>query len=256
MISAEHTDAYLNRLGFDGPVAITSAGLAELHEAHLQAIPFENLSVRLAERVSLESAALVSKILSGRGGFCYELNGAFAALLVALGFPTSLLEARVYDGTELGIRFDHLALQVDLDGSYLVDVGFGDSFLRPVPLDRTGSHVDASGSYEVTPGLEGWFDLVANGEAQYSFSREPRELTDFVDGAQFHSTSAASPFTSSTICSIATRRGRITINDHTLITTSDGNRTKRTLDDAELLDAFRTHFGIVLDRIPGVPAAV
>jgi hypothetical protein len=38
---------------------------------------------------------------------------------------SALLEARVYgEGDVLGIPFDHLALEVELDRVYLVDIGF------------------------------------------------------------------------------------------------------------------------------------
>jgi N-hydroxyarylamine O-acetyltransferase len=56
-----------------------------------------------------------------RGGFCYELNGAFAALLTALGFRVSLLSARVFGaGKRPGPPFDHMTLRVDLAEPWLV----------------------------------------------------------------------------------------------------------------------------------------
>ena len=84
--------------------------------------------------------ALFEKIVTQRrGGFCYEQNGLFAAVLRALGFDVTLLEARVSkgDGT-FGIPFDHLTLMVQLEDRWLADVGFGDSFLDPLRLDDPG----------------------------------------------------------------------------------------------------------------------
>jgi N-hydroxyarylamine O-acetyltransferase len=44
---------------------------------------------------------------------CYELNGAFAALLKEIGFDVTYLNARVFGANgKLGIDFDHLALLV------------------------------------------------------------------------------------------------------------------------------------------------
>lgn len=62
-------------------------------------MPFENLSIHRGEDIVLEPEALVSKLVDRRrGGFCYELNGAFATLLSALGFAVEFLAARVFTG--------------------------------------------------------------------------------------------------------------------------------------------------------------
>jgi N-hydroxyarylamine O-acetyltransferase len=90
--------------------------------AHLLAVPFENLSIHLGELIVLDQAGLVTKVARmHRGGFCYELNGAFAALLTALGFRVSLLSARVFGaGKRPGPPFDHMTLRVDLAEPWLV----------------------------------------------------------------------------------------------------------------------------------------
>jgi N-hydroxyarylamine O-acetyltransferase len=46
--------AYLLRIGVP-PVAATREGLATLHEAHLAAIPFENLDILLGKPILLAS---------------------------------------------------------------------------------------------------------------------------------------------------------------------------------------------------------
>jgi N-hydroxyarylamine O-acetyltransferase len=75
---------YLDRLGLPRTVAPMPEALRTLHLAHLEQIPFENLSVALGEPVDLDPQALATKVLGrGRGGFCYELNGLFAHLLTA-----------------------------------------------------------------------------------------------------------------------------------------------------------------------------
>jgi len=118
---------YLGRIGARRPTEPSLAGLRVLQERHLATVPFENLSIHLGEWIRLDEDALVDKVVRrGRGGFCYELNGAFAALLTALGYRVSLVSAQVYspDG-ELSAPFDHMALLVDLAEPWLVDVGFG-----------------------------------------------------------------------------------------------------------------------------------
>ena len=87
---------YLNRVGVPASAVGDAAGLRALHRAHQQTVPFENLSIHLAEPISLDERDLIDKIVHRRrGGFCYELNGAFALLLEALGARVSRVAARV-----------------------------------------------------------------------------------------------------------------------------------------------------------------
>ena len=90
-------DAYLDRIGASRPGRPTADGLQKLHAAHLLAVPFENLSIHLGEPIRLDEDGLFDKLVArNRGGFCYELNGAFAALLSGLDFDVTLLAARVF----------------------------------------------------------------------------------------------------------------------------------------------------------------
>ena len=89
--------AYLDRIGVTAFSVCDTAGLRALHRAHQLTVPFENLSIHLAEPISLDERDLAHKIVRRRrGGFCYELNGTFALLLEALGAQVSRVAARVY----------------------------------------------------------------------------------------------------------------------------------------------------------------
>src|SRR5712691_1012859 len=128
--------AYLARIGFSGSTAPSPDTLRRLQLAHLYTVPFENLDISLGREITCDEARFVHKIVNlRRGGFCYELNGAFAALLRELGFRVTLLSGRVAreDGSA-SPDFDHLVLRVDLAEPWLADVGFGDSFLEPLRL--------------------------------------------------------------------------------------------------------------------------
>ena len=121
--------AYLERIHYTGSATPSAETLRALHRAHMLAVPFENLDIEFGRKIPCDEDAALHKIVDlRRGGFCYELNSAFAALLRALGFPVTLLSARVTrsDGSE-SPEFDHLAIRVDLDRPWLADVGFGDS---------------------------------------------------------------------------------------------------------------------------------
>src|SRR5579859_3200412 len=87
-----HIKSYLRRIHYTGSLEPTYQTLAALQEAHLLAVPFENLDISLGREIILDEAALFHKIVEQRrGGFCYELNGLFASLLRALGFKVTML---------------------------------------------------------------------------------------------------------------------------------------------------------------------
>ena len=89
-------DAYFDRIGYTGPWEPTLDVLQALHRLHPAAIAFENLTPLMGERVSLDLGDLQAKlVLGGRGGYCYEQNGLFKAVLTALRFQVHGLAARV-----------------------------------------------------------------------------------------------------------------------------------------------------------------
>ncbi|MFG2989538.1 arylamine N-acetyltransferase [Streptomyces sp. NPDC048257] len=256
-LPASRVDAYLRRIGAGRPGSASPAALRDLHLGHLRAVPFESLSIHLGQEIVLEGDELLDKLLlGGRGGFCYELNGAFALLLRSLGYRVELLQARVYAaGGAQGVPYDHLALRVESEDGrpWLVDVGFGDHSHYPLAFGERGEQHDPGGVFRLVPadGPEGDLDVLQNGVPQYRLETRPRVLSDFVAGAWWHSTSPASGFTRKPVCSLLTETGRITLSDRELTVTDGGERTRRTLtDDAEVLAAYRTHFGIDLPRVP------
>src|SRR5690606_13796612 len=103
--------------------------LRALHRLHPAAIPFENLTTLLDESPSLDVPSLERKLVrSGRGGYCFENNRLFGAVLETLGFSVVGLAARVLwerEPTALSPR-PHMLLTVDVDGvTYVADGGFG-----------------------------------------------------------------------------------------------------------------------------------
>ncbi|MBO1413971.1 arylamine N-acetyltransferase [Streptomyces sp. FH025] len=258
-LTAAERSGYLDRIALPDPGAPSPEALARLQLAHLRTVPFENLSIHLGEPVVLDPRALLAKVVTRRrGGFCYELNGAFAELLTSLGYRVSLLAGRVYDGERPGPPFDHLALRVDLDEPWLVDVGFGRFSRHPLRLDERGEQHDAHGTFTIAPvGGHGDLDVLMNGEPQYRLGLRPYERDDFRPTCWWQTTSPDSHFTRSTTCSMLTADGgRVTLSGNRLITTTPaGERTESTLTDDEALAAYHTHFGIRLDRLPAPPGS-
>jgi N-hydroxyarylamine O-acetyltransferase len=249
------TQAYLQRMNYTGPLTRSAETLRQLQTAHLLSVPFENLSIHSGEPIVLDDDALFAKIVSRRrGGFCYELNGLFAALLRALGFDVSMLSAQVAnaEGT-YGPEFAHMTLMVTLADRWLVDVGFGDSFLEPLPLDEQSQQVQRDRAYRVA--REGLYLVVMqrspNNEwqPQYRFTLKSYQYPDYAEMCRYHQTSAESHFTRARICSRATPEGRISLGDLRFIETAGGERLERILtNEEEYATILREQFGVVMIR--------
>ncbi|MFH8610757.1 arylamine N-acetyltransferase [Streptomyces sp. NPDC018029] len=255
-MDTEQIDAYLRRIGIERPAGPSTRALRDLHLAHLRSVPFENLSIHLGEDIELTDQALVTKVVEARrGGFCYELNGALAALLRALGFDVTLLQARVYDDAGMpGIPYDHLALRVRTEdgGDWLADIGFGAHSHLPLAFADRGGQADPGGAFRIAEAPEGDLQVLKDDKPQYLVDRRPRALADFKVGAWYHRTSPDSHFTRSLVCSRITESGgRITLGGRTLTTTVDGERrTTELTTEAEVLAAYDRHLGIVLEKEP------
>ncbi|MFD5571659.1 arylamine N-acetyltransferase family protein [Streptomyces cadmiisoli] len=275
-MNSAQVDAYLRRLGVAQPAWPTVDVLRELHLRHLQTVPFENLSIHLGEEIVLEEKRLLDKVVGARrGGFCYELNGAFAALLVKLGYDVTLLAGRTYgEGERPGIPYDHLALRVrTVDaGEWLVDVGFGAHSHYPLAFEERREQIDPGGVFRIVesapdaagvrggPDTQGGagatdLDVIKDDRPEYRLDLRPRALADFVTGAWWHTTSPESHFGKSLVCSrVMDDGGRITLSGRRLkVTAADGTHEEQELvEDAEVLAAYRERFGIELDRVPEV----
>lgn len=250
-MDTSQVDRYLARIGAERPARADDDALRELHLRHLLSVPFENLSIHLGEDIVLDHDALVAKIVDRRrGGFCYEVNGAFAALLRALGFEVDLLAARVHTGDGLSIPYAHLALRV---GPWLADVGFGGHSHHPLRIDERGDQADPGGVFRVVEAPDGDLDVHKDGEPQYRLETRARDLPDFEAGSWWNRTSPESHFRRSLVCSMLTGTGRVTLSGRTLVRTeATGRRESELAEDAEVLAAYRDLFGVELDRVPEV----
>jgi len=248
-------NAYLKRINYQGQLAPTAETLRALQTAHLRTVPFENLSIHNSEPIVLNDEALFAKIVERRrGGFCYECNGLFGALVRALGFDVTMLSAEVANAAGgFSEPFDHMALMVKLEERWLADVGFGDSFLEPLLLDEEREQVQGKHAYRIVS--DGDYRVLSRREAgewtpQYRFTLQPYTYEDYAEMCTYHQTSPQSHFTQKRICSRATEAGgRISLSDLRLIETfANGERTERTLrDEDEYAAVLRESFGIELE---------
>lgn len=249
-------ERYLARLDFRAAPKPDVMTLRELHRAHMQTVPFENLDIHLGRKIVLNEDLLFTKIVERRrGGICYELNGLFARLLTDIGFNVSMVAAEVFkeDGTT-GPLFDHMALLVEIDDDrYLADVGFGDSFVSPLLLSDAGDQTQDRRIYRIQQDANAFTVMVGSSadnnvmKPSFRFSTQPRQLSDFDEMCTYHQTSVYSHFTRKEICSRAALSGRITLSGNQLIETA--NESRRVVELAsidERRQALIQHFGISL----------
>jgi N-hydroxyarylamine O-acetyltransferase len=241
--------AYLDRIAYQGGLAPTLPNLNQLHLAHLQSVPFENLDISLGRRIDLRLPFILDKIVNqGRGGFCYELNSVFAWLLREIGFKVDLLSARTYDGKSLSPEFDHMLLLVGTEQPVIADVGFGDSFLLPITLGNPECF-QLDRLYRLLNDKKKWvlqqkFET-GDWKSQYIFEMDRHPLHHFDAMCHYHQTSQASIFMRKTVCSRATENGRITYANGRYIEYDGVDRIETMVENqASLNNILCNRFGI------------
>lgn len=244
--------AYLERIGHRPVEAPNKHVLASLQDAHVRNVPFENLDIHLGRPLSLDLDRLVDKVVTRRrGGFCFELNGLFHALLTSLGFNAWLVEARSFEHGAFGPRFDHARILVDLDDRVVVDVGTGASPRGPIQLSDRPQTIGAVtyrtrevGGRYLTEQRAG--DTWTPG---WSFDTTPHRLDDFTERCHYHQTSPDSHFTHKPLCVLVTDDGHVTLSDRQLIITTGDVQTEVEVDNP--IEVLEGRFGISLPRWPG-----
>lgn len=252
-------DAYLARIGYaverDGKLAPDLGTLKALHRAHVRAVPFENLDVALGRPVPLDLKSLQGKLVERRrGGYCYEQNSLFAAVLERIGFTVAGRGARNRSRGATLPPVTHALLVVTIEGEqWLADVGFGwQGPLEPVPL-RDGARVEQSGwtfgigvegeGIHVLRSLrpEGWSDL-------YAFSPQTLYPGDFTVMNHYSSSHPQSRFLGQVV---AQRPGpdvrRALVRDTLSTVRTDGVTEERVVTAGELIATLASEFGIELD---------
>lgn len=250
MRSPDAVDRYLERIGVDGPIQTTLEDLERLQRAHLTHVPFENLHVYYRRGVTTDRRWTVDKIVDqGRGGWCFELNGAFATLLEALGYEVKRLAATVLYGGKAPMP-THATIEVTLDRPYLVDVGFGDSFIRPLPLDSEGPHDGGDGMYRLV--LDGGHVTLISVERDgssmehYRFDRTPRSAADFRGASSYLQNEPGLKWTTSRFATrlLAGGPDRVTLLEDRIKFRRDGVWTEEPVQANEWADHLGEWFGL------------
>lgn len=253
MLSPALLDKYLQRIKLATELTTTRQLLDEIHYSHLTNIPFENIDITLGKDITLSEQVILDKVLNKRrGGFCYELNYSLYLLLITIGFDVTMLSARVFNGSSYGPEFDHSLLLINLDGEQIIaDVGFGDSFQLPFPIDGS-VHKEGMNFYKVD-NEEGVYTLWKSTDGDewlplYIFTLALRKLSEFEDMCVHQQTSSESNFTKGMVCTVPIENGRKTLSGNKMITTVNGVKSEQTIDNEALFyQLLENTFGIELN---------
>ncbi len=191
-------EAYLDRVGYEGPVQPDEQTLFALHEAHLTAIPYENLDIQLGQPKVLDEDRFAERLVGERrGGWCYEMNGLFSGVLREIGFDVQRVGgAVVRDILGEDAVGNHMVLLVDLDRRFVADVGLGDGPFHPFPLEERRWAEDDF-HYGLARTDDGWwrFENHEHGLApRFDFTETPRALDWYQSQCSQLQSGDSSPF--------------------------------------------------------------
>ncbi|MDO8837748.1 MAG: arylamine N-acetyltransferase [Parvibaculum sp.] len=249
-------DSYFARIGYDGPRAPTLDTLKALHYAHALSIPFENLDVLAKRPVNLDLPSLQRKLVTEkRGGYCFEVNALFAAVLGELGFDVTTLIGRVrwMAPENADTARSHMLMRVELpEGPFVADVGFGG-------LTMTGPIRFETGIEQQTPHEprrllthEDGFELQAKIAGEwtpiYRFTLEPHRRSDYEVASWYTSTHPGSIFVQFLMAGLPREGQWLSLfNCDFKIRSLDGKAEARKLESVdEIADVLGTYFGIPL----------
>jgi len=246
---------YLERIGLKPIQKADKETLSRLVLAHQRTVPFENLDVYDANAdILLGIPALYDKVvLRRRGGYCFELNAAFMALLESLGYDCRPVAVRVVWHATRFMPLSHRATIVTIDGvRYFADVGFG----GPSPqcallLDDPGEQPSGGNVFVIDRGEDGTTvsRLVDGGKEKLLNFLETRfDPVDFLALNEYQAKNKNSLFNRERLLNRVTETGSVTLGGNVLKIHSDGGTVEKTLEtEAQLRDALKEHFGIVVD---------
>ncbi len=254
-------NAYFERIGFSGSIAPTVNTLALLHSLHPAAIPFENLDPLLGLPVSLRLDDIESKlVLEQRGGYCFEHNLLFMAVLRELEFTVRPLPARVVWSNPEAVSAPptHMLLAVEIGGStYIADVGFGGLTLTaPLKLRKDVEEETPHERFRLTGGDPDW-RLEAElqpGEWRplYHFTTEEWQQAEYESANLSTSSGENSPFTRELRVALSPSGRRLTLRGNRFTTYRVGEPAEERLlaSVAEIREVLTERFGLSLPQSP------
>lgn len=209
-------EEYLKRLGIYEELDISFDSLCKIQQNHLLNIPFENFNIHLYKELNLEKDFIFDKIVNKkRGGLCYEMNYLLYLILVTMGFDAELIGSKTKDD---GNFFDHPLIKVFLNNNYyLVDVGFGDNFMKPIKLSKNTIHTDTKGIFKISfiEGNEYLLEKLTNDifVKQFIIRDKEEKIEDFYTRKDWYVSSNQSIFKKNFFCSKEYLDGRVSLKE-------------------------------------------
>ena len=247
---------YLGRLGVQPPLDPSVDTLRRLHVAHRETFLFENLTIQTGGTIPLALDSLERKFLDeGRGGYCFEHNTLFAAVLRDLGFSPVTLLGRVRRGPPELWKRTHMVLRVPIDGdSWLADVGFGAvGLLEPIPLLES-THAPQGGlTYSLRRDAGSWvlsMGDVSGATDLYEFTEDPQTAGDVEVANHYTSTHPDSIFRQTLTIQRSGHTERTALKNDAVTRYRDGRMTEESLDPGQWRRTARELFGIELNDGP------
>ena len=255
--------AYLDRIGYSGPVAPDLRTLRALHAHHVAAIAFENIDPMVRRTPDLSARGLMAKLVhGGRGGYCYEQNGLYLGMLQHIGFEAYGLTGRVRWSVPVDIitARNHMMIHVALpDGGYLTDVGFGG--MTPTDPLKFEARIVQETPHEPFRLLRDGTDWLLQAEVAgtwsdvYRFDLTPQLPIDYEAGNYYLANSDNSFFTQGVIAARHAAGQRMALNNRSFTIYPAGKAPQRRMlkDAAEICDTLEKEFGI---RLPDRDALI
>jgi N-hydroxyarylamine O-acetyltransferase len=278
-------DAYLARIGLAQAPAADATGLAAVVQAHRQSIGFENLDVMLGRGIRIDAASVWTKLVESpsRGGYCFEQNALFGAMLAQIGFASRPLLARVWLGLGWPGEVDamppmtHTLSLVTIEGaSWIADAGFGGSYVPPMPLAngaeattpdgarhrlrRSGAPGEAKGAWLLeragpASATDGRASDSTDFQPQYSFGLGEVTPADLELSNHWTSTRPGTRFTTACLASMVLEDGFAALNGRRLSMYAGGRASVMEVAHARdwrsvLADLF--HIELSLDEVEGL----
>lgn len=259
--------AYFDRIGFKGEAGSDLATLRALHRAHILTIPYDSLDVQFGRPVGLDPEAAFDKIVTrGRGGWCYEMNGLFGAMLQAIGFQvTRMAGAAMREFRGDFMSGSHLVLLVELEGEdagpWIADVGFGDGALEPFRL-ITAPLSFGGFDFRLEAIDERWWRFhnhELGGAKSFDFVVEPADPAQLEEKCRWLQTAPESPFVQNVICQRYRGSEILQLLGRTYRRIRPGEKRERLIEDADdlvavLRDDFTLNLPEVADLWPRIVA--
>lgn len=252
-----HVQPYLDRIRYRGDVRPDHAALVALQQAHICAVPFENLDVQLGRPVTLAAEDAYEKIVvNNRGGWCYEQNGLFAWALAEIGFEVTRVAGAVMrqDRGDASMA-NHLCLLVNVPGStarFLVDVGFGGSMIKPLPLAES-EHSQPPfhlGLEKVADGYWRFWEDLGDGKFSFDFVAETADETALQEKCVSLQSNPESSFVLNLVAQLRSREQHKVLRGRVLrIASASGVKTQTLSSSDAVVAALRNHFGLDLPEV-------